>query len=179
MAALSPTRASMGVRGAALLAVAAAVVAVDQATKTWALHHVPETGRHVVGTLWLLRTLNRGAAFGLGTGVTPVLEVVGALLIVVLFAFSRRVSRNATAPVIVGLGLVLGGAVGNLVDRVVRDAGGGVIDWIDAARVGGHDWWPVFNVADAAITVGAVVLVVAYVVRSARERSAGDRSPAA
>jgi signal peptidase II len=170
----SASRSTAGVRGVALLAVAGAVVAVDQLTKTWALHHVPLTGRHLFGPVWLLRTLNTGAAFGLGTGVTPVLEIVAAVLIVVLFSLSRRVSRGAPRVVVVGVGLVLGGAVGNLLDRLVRHHDGGVIDWIDIARVGNHDWWPVFNVADAAITIGAVVLVVAYLLRSSRSRPPAD-----
>ncbi|HEX7167995.1 MAG TPA: signal peptidase II, partial [Acidimicrobiales bacterium] len=53
-----------------------------------------------------------------------------------------------------GLGLVLGGAVGNLADRLFRDHGGAVVDFVDL------QWWPVFNVADIAISVGAVLLVV-------------------
>jgi signal peptidase II len=170
----SASRSVVGVRVAALVVVAAAVVVVDQLTKTWALHHVPVTGRHLVGPVWLLRTINTGAAFGLGTGVTPVLEIIAAVLIVVLFTMSGRVSRQAPRTVVVGVGLVLGGAVGNLTDRLLRHYHGGVIDWIDIARAGNHDWWPVFNVADAAITVGAVVLVVSYLLRSSRSRSAAD-----
>ncbi|MGH9059697.1 MAG: signal peptidase II, partial [Acidimicrobiales bacterium] len=60
------------------------------------------------------------------------------------------------------LGLLLGGAVGNLVDRLVRHHHGGVVDFIDAVRIGGTDYWPIFNVADAAIVVGAVGLVLLY-----------------
>ena len=62
----------------------------------------------------------------------------------------------------VGLGLLLGGAAGNLTDRVFRHNHGAVIDFIDAARFGSRDWWPVFNVADAAIVVGVVILVLSY-----------------
>ena len=73
---------------------------------------------------------------------------------IVLFVVGRSVDRTAVA---VALGLVLGGAVGNLVDRVFRSPGfgrGSVIDFVDLR------WWPVFNVADAAITVGCVLLVL-------------------
>jgi signal peptidase II len=142
------------------VAVAAVVVAVDQVTKTWAEH---EQVRHLVGPLWIYPTLNRGAAFGLGGGVTPIIEMVVVLLVTGLIIFGRRASRVATIPVAVGLGLLVGGAIGNLADRVIRDNGGAVIDFIDAVRVGHHDWWPVFNVADASIVVGAIVLVLAYV----------------
>jgi len=81
-----------------------------------------------------------------------VLAVVA--LVIVLFVVGRSVDRTAVA---VALGLVLGGAVGNLVDRVFRSPGfgrGSVIDFVDLR------WWPVFNVADAAIPVGCVLLVL-------------------
>ncbi|MGH9116099.1 MAG: signal peptidase II [Acidimicrobiales bacterium] len=154
----------LSVRRLLLPAVAAAVVAGDQVSKTWALHHavVP---RHVLGPVWLNLTFNSGAAFGLGQGVTPVVEAVVALLVVWLLAVSRRASRAASVPVAVGLGLVLGGALGNLAGRVLRDNGGRVIDFIAALRIGDHDWWPVFNVADASIVVGAIILVITYSTR--------------
>ena len=80
------------------------------------------------------------------------------MLVVWLLVFSRRASRAASLPLAVGLGLLLGGAAGNLTDRVFRHNHGAVIDFIDPARIGSRDWWPVFNVADAAIVVGVAVL---------------------
>jgi signal peptidase II len=142
-------------------AVATAVVVVDQLTKAWALHHT-EGGRHVVGPIWLALTFNSGAAFSLGRGVTPVVEAVVVVLVVWLLASSRRASRAASAPRLIGFGLLLGGAIGNLIDRVFRHHGGAVIDFIDALRIGSHSWWPVFNVADAAIVIGVVVLLITY-----------------
>lgn len=153
-------------------ALAAAVVAADQATKTWALHHTAG-GRHVVGTLWLDLTFNSGAAFGLGTGVTPVIEVVAVVLVGALVIFSRR-ARRAGRLSAAAVGLLVGGAAGNLADRVFRHVPGhpgAVVDFIAVARVGHHDWWPVFNVADAAITVGAVILAVALSRAPARTRA--------
>jgi signal peptidase II len=145
-------------------AVAVAVLAADQATKTWALHHVPAApgGRHVIGPLWLVLTFNSGAAFSLGRGVTPFIEAVVVVLVACLLVFSRRASRAASAPTAIGLGLLLGGAAGNLTDRVFRHNHGAVIDFVDAARIGSRDWWPVFNVADAAIVVGVIILVLSY-----------------
>jgi len=148
------------------LAVAAVVVTVDQVTKTWASHQYP---RHVFGTLWIYPTLNKGAAFGLGQGVTPFIEAAVVVLVAGLLVFGRRASRAATMPVSIGLGLLFGGAVGNLVDRVIRDNGGAVIDFIDALRVGHRDWWPTFNVADASIVIGAILLVLVFVRRRTRE----------
>jgi len=152
------------VRQLLIPAVAVAVLVVDQASKTWALHQVPQApgGRHVIGSLWLVLTFNSGAAFSVGRGVTPVLEAVVILLVVWLLVFSRRAGRAASIPLAVGLGLLLGGAAGNLTDRVFRHHHGSVIDFIDAARFGSHDLWPVFNVADAAIVVGVVILVLTY-----------------
>jgi signal peptidase II len=154
--------------------VAVAVLVLDQASKTWALHRVPPApgGRHVVGPLWLVLTFNSGAAFSLGRGVTPFIEAVVIVLVVWLLVFSRRAGQGASVPLAVGLGLLLGGAAGNLTDRVFRHNRGSVIDFIDAARFGSHDIWPVFNVADAAIVVGVVILVLTY-----RRRPAGSADP--
>jgi len=168
--------------------VAGAVVAADQASKTWALHHlgssahVGSTGRHIVGPVWLMLTFNSGAAFSLGRGATPVVEAVVIALVAWLLVFSRRASRTASVPMAVGLGLLLGGAAGNLADRVFRHIHGypgAVIDFVDAVRIGTHDWWPVFNVADASIVVGVILLVGAYIHRpGGRDREARAVRPA-
>jgi signal peptidase II len=145
-------------------AVAAVIAVADQVTKTLALDGLsPYTPRHVLGPVNLVLTYNRGAAFSLGTGVTPILEGAVILLIVGLLAFSRRASRNASWPVVIGLGLLLGGAVGNLIDRLFRHVTGhpgAVVDFIQ-----GVSWWPVFNVADASIVVGVIVLLLGYSTR--------------
>jgi signal peptidase II len=146
------SRLSAGRRRATILAVATLVVLVDQLTKTWALHHALEP-KHVVWTLRLALTFNSGAAFGLGRGSTTVLVGGAIVLVVVLLGLGRRASRSATLPAVIAMGLLLGGAVGNLADRLIRDHHGAVIDFIDL------QWWPVFNIADASITIGAVLLV--------------------
>ena len=165
-----------------MFALAAVVVGTDQMTKSWALHHLSTTarhpgGRHLLGPLWLILTYNSGAAFSLGTGITPVLEVVAAVLVALLFVLSSRASRRASPAVVVGIALLLGGAVSNLGDRLFRHVParpGAVIDFIDIARVGRHDWWPIFNIADAAITVGAVILVIASARSGRASRSNRD-----
>jgi len=167
-----PVLTPLTARGVAPAVVAAAVVAGDQVSKSWALRSLRPYGtvHHVIGPLALELTLNRGAAFSLGTGITPVIEVVAAVLVVGLAAFSRR-ARQRGWLLSVGTGLLLGGAVSNLGDRLFRHHGGAVVDFISIARVGGHDYWPIFNVADAAITVG-VVLVVIALSRAPARRSA-------
>jgi signal peptidase II len=145
---------------ALLLLVASAVVAFDQWSKSWALRALSVTGpRHVIGPMYLSLTFNRGAAFSLGAGASPVIEAVAIGLVVAVIAFSRRAAKGgANLAVIVGLGLLLGGALSNLADRVFRHHHGAVVDFIQLVS-----WWPTFNVADASITVGAVTVVVALV----------------
>lgn len=139
-----------------LTGVAAAVVAVDQLTKAWALREFT-TPQHVIWTLELVVAHNTGTAFSLlsGKGVGPVVALLAVVVVVVVVRSMRTVEGRTAA---VASGLVIGGALGNLVDRMFRSHGGfmqgAVVDWIN------FQWWPVFNVADAAICVGAVLLAV-------------------
>jgi signal peptidase II len=132
-------------------AAAAVVVAIDQITKTLALRTLADGPIHLFWTLRLNLSFNSGLAFSLGTGLTTWITFAAILLVVGLLVVSRRVTSLSMA---IALGLVLGGALGNLTDRLVRGHGGAVIDFID------FQWWPVFNVADMAISIGAVLLVL-------------------
>jgi signal peptidase II len=133
-------------------AVAVAVVAVDQLTKSLAVSRLADGPVHLFWTLRLNLSFNSGAAFGLGRGSGPVVLVVGVVMLVVLLGVGRMALTHVVAAV--ALGLLLGGAAGNLFDRLLRDNGGAVIDFIDL------QWWPIFNVADMAVTSGAVLLVL-------------------
>ncbi len=145
---------TLRLRPLALVVVTAlATVALDQWTKAWALRTLDDRSIHVVWTLRLHLSFNSGAAFGVGRGLAPLLVALGVALVALLVVLGGRAA--ATPVTRVALGLVLGGAVGNLADRVLRDHGGAVVDFVDL------QWWPVFNLADAAISCGAVVLVVA------------------
>lgn len=140
-----------------MLVIAVIVVVADQAAKILAVARM-EPGRPVelIGeTVRLVLIRNPGAAFSLGTDLTPVLSVVAMLVVLGLVWFSRRVHSRWWAW---GLGLILGGAAGNLVDRIFRDPGalhGHVVDYM---AVG---WWPVFNIADASLVTGVIVIAVA------------------
>lgn len=149
-------------RGVGIAALAAGVVAIDQATKTWALHHLRDGPRHVVWTLQLSLMFNTGIAFGQATGATVVVTVVALGVLAALVVVARRTEGAYTAVV---LGLIIGGAVGNLTDRLVRYHGGAVIDFIDLR------WWPVFNLADAAITVGVLLALGRSLIGSSSERT--------
>lgn len=140
-----------------MLMIGAIVVVLDQIAKIVAVVTL-EPGRPVelIGeTVRLVLIRNPGAAFSMGTDLTPVLSVVAILVVLGLLWFSRRVHSRWWAW---GLGLILGGAAGNLVDRVLRDPGalhGHVVDYM---AVG---WWPVFNIADACLVTGVIVVAVA------------------
>jgi signal peptidase II len=138
-----------------LYATGAAVYVLDRITKVLAERHLQgrEPVELIPGVFQLRFTTNPGGAFGLFGGLTW-LFVTASIAVVLVIVF---VSRNLPArPSAVGLGLILGGALGNLTDRLVRGPGfsGEVVDFLDF-RV-----WPVFNVADSAIVVGALILVV-------------------
>jgi signal peptidase II len=128
--------------------VAVVVVAVDQATKTWALHHLASGPTHVIWTLQFNLTFNDGIAFSQITGATALVTTVALVVLGALVVVAVR-TRGLYSAIVCGL--VIGGAVGNLIDRLIRHHGGGVIDFIDLR------WWPVFNVADAAISIGVVL----------------------
>lgn len=139
-----------------LLGVAAFVVAVDQLTKWWALAALDDRDIDLVWTLRLHLVYNTGAAFGLGQGLEAVIAVI-ALVFVVVVAWASWGGRRLPLPPVL-LGMILGGAIGNLADRVLRSGdgflGGAVVDFVDL------QWWPVFNAADSAIVVAGVILVL-------------------
>ncbi len=142
--------------GAWLYVGAAAIYLLDRVTKFWVEHALDGRPpiRLIPGVLHLTYTTNSGGAFGFGQS-APLL-FAGATIIVsaIIVAASFRLSR---ALVSVALGLVLGGALGNLTDRALHGPGfsGRVTDFIDL-RI-----WPVFNLADGAIVVGAILLMLA------------------
>jgi signal peptidase II len=145
---------------AGLATVALAAVAADQVTK----HVVTKTlaldeAVKVVGPLSIHHVQNSGIAFGLFASATAVVTVVTAIAVVwMLVFFARSGSRHPVLPA--ALGLLIGGSVSNLVDRIRLHH---VTDFID------FTWWPAFNLADSFIVVGVAMLLAALV--------AADRSP--
>jgi signal peptidase II len=137
---------------------ALALVAADQLTKAMILARFSPGDRlELTGFLNLVLTFNKGAAFSLLAQApgwqTPVLVAIALAAAVIL---SALIVRNLHKRLLcTGLALVLGGALGNLVDRLRL---GHVVDFIDLHAAGWH--WPAFNVADSAITVGAAILIL-------------------
>jgi signal peptidase II len=132
------------------------VIALDQWTKWWVLHHVSPGPHHLLGPLGMDVGRNTGVAFSLISGHSALAFVLAAALTVVVAACVARVL--AVLPAIV-FGLLLGGAIGNLADRIFRHASGGVVDFLTLPH------WATFNVADSAITVGIAGLIVLLVLR--------------
>jgi signal peptidase II len=151
----------------ALFVTAALVYGADRLTKLWAVRALSDRPIDVIqGVLTLRYVSNSGGAFSLGQGApwlfAAVTVVVAGLIVAV--AFRSRSLLSAVA-----LGLVLGGALGNLTDRIVRGSGlrGRVVDFID------FHVWPIFNLADASIVIGALLLAFTAL-RAERSTSAAD-----
>ncbi|MEQ8716054.1 MAG: signal peptidase II [Acidimicrobiales bacterium] len=138
------------------VAVSAAILGVDQLTKWWALVALDDGHTiDLVGSLRFNLVFNEGSAFSLGSGAGRWFALAAAVISVGLLWYAGRVARMREAVVV---GVVAGGAIGNLGDRLFRRgdgfAGGAVVDFVDL------QWWPVFNVADMAIVVGIVLVAL-------------------
>lgn len=140
-----------------LLAVAGVVLALDQLSKAWVLTALPyDSPRHVIGSLLIFRrVLNSGAAFSLATGSTWVFSIIAAAVVVFLIWFARRIRSLSWA---VLFGLLLGGTLGNLADRLLRPPGfgvGRVVDFIQIPLLPA-----IFNLADSAIVTSMCLFVL-------------------
>ena len=134
--------------GAAVL-----VFVLDVLTKGWAVSALSD-GRdiHIIWTLHFALTHNEGMAFSTGTNVGP---FIGMLAIVVIAILLLAMRKQGNVVSVIATGCIIGGALGNVVDRVFRGSGfmgGAVVDFIDLR------WWPVFNVADIGIVCGAIAV---------------------
>ena len=141
--------------------VALAVIVLDQVTKSIALAKLDASPRHVLGPFGLELTYNTGSSFSLLQGATPLLVVVDVVVIGFLAVLGARASRRLTQ---VGLGLMLGGALGNLADRFVRHHHGAVVDFVTLSH------WPTFNLADASLTLGTILVIASLLSDRSRRR---------
>jgi len=138
-----------------------AVVIADQATKNWALNSLRD-GR-TIDLFWTLRfnlVFNSGMAFSQGQGLGRLIGLLAIGVAVWLWLSLKKASTNLS---LVGTAMLIGGALGNVVDRLFRGEkwlAGSVIDFIDL------QWFPVFNIADSAVTLGAAMLITSSVVAS-------------
>jgi len=138
-----------------LFATAWTIWLVDFLTKAWALSTLTSNPRPIVGRfLQFVLVKNSGAAFSFATGFTIFFTLVAFAVVVAVTFFAPRVTSQGW---LIAMGLLLGGVLGNLTDRIVREPGflsGYVIDWIEIPH------WPVFNLADSAITVAAALAFI-------------------
>lgn len=138
------------------------VIVFDQATKHWSLNAL-NSGR-TIEIFWTLRfnlVFNSGMAFSQGQGLG---RIIGLLAIGVVVGLLMSLRKPMSRILVIGTGLLVGGACGNILDRMFRGDGwmsGAVVDFIDL------QWFPVFNVADSAVTIGAGFLILgAFIARS-------------
>jgi len=141
---------------ATVLIIAAVVLALDVLTKVLAVALIePGHPVRIIGdTVTLTLVRNPGAAFSMATGMTWLLTIVAVAVVIGVIRMGSKLRSGWWA---LGLGLVLGGAIGNLIDRFLRSPGplrGHVVDFVSVG------WWPVFNVADSGVVCGAILLVV-------------------
>ena len=156
----------------AVVIVAVPVCAADQLTKAWASANLqPDQPRSLVGSVLQLNlTRNSGAAFSIGTGATWILTAIACSVVVFVVVTARRLGSRGWA---LALGLLLGGSLGNLSDRMFRAPGPGrgqVVDFLQLPH------YPIFNIADSAI-VSAAVLIALLAFRGVRidgTRASGD-----
>ncbi len=144
-----------------LLLVGGVIFALDLASKIVVVATLSERPplRLLGGLIYLTEARNTGAAFGLAQGMTVVFTLVAVVVVVVILRTAPRLRSTGWAW---ALGLVLGGALGNLVDRIFRTPGvfrGGVVDFVSVLDPAGQVW-PIFNVADSAIVCGGLLGVL-------------------
>jgi signal peptidase II len=143
---------------------AVAVLVLDILTKGWAVSALSD-GRdiHIFWTLHFALTHNEGMAFSTGTNIGPFIGMLAIVVIAILVATMRKQSNTMS---LVATGCIVGGATGNVLDRVFRGTGfmdGAVVDFIDLR------WWPVFNVADIGIVCGAIAVAYSMIVSHPEE----------
>jgi len=146
---------------AVLASTAVGIVLIDQVTKAWAVAYLQPRIESGEGPIYLIDPFlrltyveNTGAAWGMGAGYTWIFTIVAVVVGVVIVRFARTITSRAWA---LALGGLLGGLLGNLIDRLTRPPGpglGSVVDFIGLPN------FPVFNVADMAITCSAVAMII-------------------
>ena len=135
--------------------VALFVIVADQLTKHWAVNELVDRDINLFWTLRFNLSYNTGMAFSRGEDLGPIIGVLALVVVVVLLLSIKRQPGRLTD---VAVGMIVGGAIGNVIDRLFRQEAwlrGGVVDFID------FQWFPIFNIADIGVTVGGALLVLA------------------
>ena len=152
--------------------IALAIVVADQLTKHWAVNALVDRDIDVFWTLRFNLSYNTGMAFSRGQNFGPIIGVIALIVVVVLLLMLKRQPGRLTD---VAVGMIVGGAIGNVIDRLFRQEAwfrGGVVDFID------FQWFPIFNIADIGVTVGGALLVLASWLVGRREILESNESEA-
>ena len=150
--------------------IAAVVIVLDQMTKSWIVASIPEGGAvYVLPVFNIIHTYNPGAAWSMfaeaGGAQRWVFSALAIVVSIVLVSWLRRIAFGTQTLLVIGLTLILGGAIGNVIDRLRL---GHVIDFLQAHW--NESYFPAFNVADSAISVGAACVIFDALRESLRER---------
>jgi signal peptidase II len=163
----APAAGSAARRYVLLLSIAALVVILDQVTKQLAVARLDDGPVDLIhGVLTFRLTYNSGGAFGVMRGLPGVFLAATLAIVALILLWTRKIDQRGW---IVALGLVVGGGLGNVADRLFRDLGGRVVDFVDLHV------WPVFNLADASIVCGVVLVI--FVSGRPRRTPGGDGAP--
>ena len=149
------------------LLLAATVILLDQASKYWIVHHVMAPPRIIEVTSFfnIVMVWNKGASFGLFSSQSPWTQaLLGGLAVVISIVLVVWLTKAGNRWLATSLGLVIGGALGNAIDRAIYRA---VADFLDFHAAGYH--WPSFNVADIAITIGVIMLLLDGLIAGRRD----------
>ncbi|MBB5831989.1 signal peptidase II [Brachybacterium aquaticum] len=144
--------------------IAVVLLVVDQVTKNWAEANLPllEPQPFLGEFLQLTLLYNTGAAWGMGEGITPVVTCLQIAIVIGVIVFAVRSVRSPWYTL--ALGLIMGGALGNIHDRLLRAPGpfhGAVVDFLQFGRIPVINYdWPVFNIADMAVVGGAILVIL-------------------
>jgi signal peptidase II len=156
-------REGFGTRYGLIAIIVGLVLLADQLTKSWAVSRLTDDplGIHVLGSLYLRLAFNSGMAFSKGEGKGPIIGAVALVIVCGMVWFARSVRDTLSR---VAIGLVIGGALGNLCDRIFRAGVPGLPKGLLSGRVVDFvyvGWWPTFNVADACVVIGGITLALA------------------
>lgn len=163
-----------------LAVTAAAVLLLDVVSKLLVVAKLQDRPpvKLPTGYLWLTHARNSGAAFSFAEGATVLFTAVAVVVIVVIVRTAAKLHSTAWA---ISLGLVLGGAAGNLVDRLFRSPAplrGQVVDWISLRTPDGRMLFPIFNLADSGIVCGGILAVLLAVLGYEMDGTRGAEDPA-
>lgn len=144
-----------------LLAILIAVVILDQLTKFWAFNSLKDAPEHIIWVLDFRLLFNKGAVLGRGAEFGYFFIIISIIIVLVFLGlvFLKNKYPIQETKYLIAFALVAGGAAGNASDRIFRDDRA-VVDFIDFWE------WPVFNIADAAITIGVIILITIFLLET-------------